>query len=397
MTFSNQIINLITIPYQTRVLGPVIYGKISIATSLMIYVQLVMDFGFLLSATEKVASNRDDNKYLNKLFTTVTITKTMLGVLAFCGIFFVCTVSNSLKTDRSLYLLYFLAFGINAFLPDFIYRGMEKMKSITIRTVIIKALFASTMLVFVRSSEDYYRLPILLGVGNLMAVLFSVWHINKQFNITFTMVGFSFIKKNVVDAFPFFVSRIASTFYQALNTVILGILYPGEAVIGFYGSADKLLAVAKSVSSPVADSIYPYMVRRKDYSLVKKVIIFTGPIIVLGAAFVFIKAEWVCVLLFGSEYIGTANILRCILPAMMVIFPTYLLCFPVLIPMGLSKYANMSNVLGAIIQVVLLAILLVFNNLNVYSICISSSISEVSVFLFRLFIVLKYRERMKLV
>ena len=66
MTFSNQLINLVTIPYQTRVLGPVVYGKISVAASLMVYVQLVMDFGFILSATEKVARNRNnaDSLYL---------------------------------------------------------------------------------------------------------------------------------------------------------------------------------------------------------------------------------------------------------------------------------------------------------------------------------------------
>ncbi len=395
MTFSSQLINLVTIPYQTRVLGPVLYGKISVAVSLMMYVQLIMDFGFLLSATEKAASNRKNTGYLCQLFTAVTAAKLVLGILVFFGLLLLTELSDVFRSDRTLYLLYFAAYFVNAFLPDFIYRGMEQMRSITLRTVVIKIIFASLMLLFVKREEDYLRLPVLLFIGNLAAVLFSFWHIKKQFGIRLSRLKWTVFYKNIVDTFPFFVSRIASTFYQALNTLVLGMRFSGQAAVGYYGSADKLLSLVKTASSPVADSIYPYMVRKKDYTLVKKIILISAPVIGICAVFVFLKAEWISVLLFGPDYAAVGNVLRCLLPAMIVIFPSYLITFPVLVPMGLVKYANLSNVFGAVLQMLMLAALFGLDRIDVYTICISSSISEVSVFLFRLFTVMKFRKRIR--
>ena len=62
LTFSSQLLNLITIPYQTRVFGPEIYGMVGFAISIMSYIQLVLDFGFILSGTESVSSHENNRE-----------------------------------------------------------------------------------------------------------------------------------------------------------------------------------------------------------------------------------------------------------------------------------------------------------------------------------------------
>ena len=395
MIFSNQLISLLTIPYQTRVLGPVIYGKTSVAVSLMMYVQLIMDFGFLLSATEKITRYKDDLAFKNRLFTAVTICKVCLGLLVAGAIYAVCTWIPSLRLDRDLYLLYFLAYSINALVPDFIYRGQEEMRTITFRTLFIRVFFASLMLIFVTEQSHYLRLPILLFLGNLLAVLFSFWHVQRRFGIHFVIPGHTFTKQTVLDSAPFFLSRIATTFYQALIGMILGVRFVGQAVVGYYGASDKILGLVKSVSSPVADSLYPHMVRTKDYSLIRKILLVTCPVILLCAVVAYFQAEWICVLMFGEEYRPAAGVLRCMVPAMMVVLPTYILSFPALAPIGLSRYANISNLIGCVTMLVLLGILYLCNYVNVFSLCIAGSIAEVSVLAFRAVIVWKFRDRMK--
>lgn len=106
---------------------------------------------------------------------------------------------------------------------------------------------------------------------------------------------------------------------------------------------------------------------------------------------VFILAEPICIWLFGTEYAEAGNVLRCLLPILLVILPTYILCFPVMVPLGLSKWANMSNVVGMIIQILGLSILIVIGKLNIYTLCILSSTTEVMVFLFRLIVVIFYK------
>ena len=82
------------------------------------------------------------------------------------------------------------------------------------------------------------------------------------------------------------------------------------------------------------------------------------------------------------------------MPAIVVIFPTYVLCFPMLVPMGLSSYANRSNVIGAIVQVVLVGGLFATGAFGAATLCIAASISEVSVFLYRFWAVWSHRKLM---
>ena len=48
-------------------------------------------------------------------------------------------------------------------------------------------------------------------------------------------------------------------------------------------------------------SLYPYMVKNRDFKLVRKILLIFEPLIFLFCAAVFIWAEPICVLLFGDR------------------------------------------------------------------------------------------------
>ena len=60
LTFSTQLFSFITVPYLSRILGPSVYGKVGIAQAYMAYVQIILDFGLILSATQKVVEFQDN-------------------------------------------------------------------------------------------------------------------------------------------------------------------------------------------------------------------------------------------------------------------------------------------------------------------------------------------------
>ncbi|WP_283109408.1 oligosaccharide flippase family protein [Thomasclavelia spiroformis] len=395
LTFSTQLLNLITIPYQTRILGPTIYGEIGFAVSLMAYVQLILDFGFILSATEYVAKNRSNKNKISEVFTVVTIYKIICGFALMFVVGWLFFVIKSLRGSFFVVMYYLIAYWINSLLPDYVYRGLESMKTITIRTLLVKIFFTIMTFIFLKKPSDYLVLPMFLIIGNLVSVLYSWYDIYKEYSVTFTKFTFYNFKNIIISSFPFFCSRIASTVYQATNMIILKYKYINSSIIGYYSSADKLVSLSKSFSSPIADSLYPYMIKNKDFKLIKKILILVMPIIIIAGFITFIYTEQICIFLFGIEFKNAANILRCLLPIMIIILPTYILCFPVLNPLNLSKYANYSNIFGAVIQLGILLVLLLTKNLNVYSLCIASSITEIAVFLYRLIIVLNRNRLLK--
>lgn len=156
-----------------------------------------------------------------------------------------------------------------------------------------------------------------------------------------------------------------------------------------------MITLSKMASSPIADSLYPYMLKNKNFKIVKKILMIFMPVITLGVILVGIFAEPLCVIAFGNEYAEAGNVLRLLLPIAWVILPTYIIAFPVMSPLGLVKYANRSNVIGMCIQICGLVIIKMLGILNVYTVCGLTSFTEVVVFVYRLLVVL-LRKKLRL-
>lgn len=164
---------------------------------------------------------------------------------------------------------------------------------------------------------------------------------------------------------------------------------------GYYSSADKIITTAKNGMSPISDSLYPYMTRHRDFSLVKKVLLILTPIITLGCAVVFIFARPLCIWFFGPEYAETAPVLRAMLPVVVVILPSYVLGFPTLSAMGLSQHANYSVVFGSLLHIVNLIILYISGHMNMVTLGILVSIAETAILLYRIVVIYRNRDRLK--
>lgn len=395
MTISTYILNLITIPYLTRVLGPTIYGQIGLAVGYMSYIQIVLDFGFILSATQLISERRRDYKFASQIITSVALIKVGLALFILFGFGILFHYGFFEKSTIYLLSIYLLAYLCAALLPDFFYRGIENMKAISIRTVLIKIIFTILIFIFVKNERDVIFVPISQLCGNMFALFYSYFDLRKHYNIQLVLPNIIYIGKLIKVSIPFFVSRFASTFYQALDIIVLGKIYGMSPVVGYYSSSDKLIALAKTASSPIADSLYPYMLKNRNFKLVKKMMFIIMPIITVGIIFVAIFAEPICVLLFGVKYRETGDILRLLLPIAWIVLPNYVVAFPIMSPLGLVKYTNISNVIGMFIQVGGLIMLWFMNRLNIYSICILTSITEVLVFLYRVSIVIIYYKKRK--
>jgi len=392
LQFSNYFFSFVTVPYQTRILGPIVYGRIGVACSVMAYFQLFMDFGFMLSATEDISKNRDDRDYINRKLTSITILKIFLVAISVLAMTGMCIFIPKFSDDPKLYISYLLAFAINSLMPDYLYRGIEKMTAVTVRTVCIKGFCTLLIFVFMRDSGDYLIVPLAQLAGNFFAVIATYIHVHKKLGYRFTKIKAGDLAKDLRRSAFFFVSRIAGTVYSATNVLILGFIDNVGVVTGYYTSADKVVTTAKNCLSPISDSLYPYMVKNKDFKLVKKVLLVTMPVILSGCLFVGFFAEKICVIVFGSEYAGAAPILIALLPLIAATLPSYIFGFPVLGAMGLSKFANTSILVGTIIHLIGWAVLYFTGNLEVMTLACLTSVSEISILIFRIAIVYKNRK-----
>ena len=129
--------------------------------------------------------------------------------------------------------------------------------------------------------------------------------------------------------------------------------------------------------------------------MVRRVLLTLEPIIILGCVIVFIWAKPLCAWIFGAEYAPAAPVLRAMLPVVAVILPSYILGFPTLGAMGLSRYANYSVVFGSCLHIVNLAVLYFIGRLSMVTLGALASIAETAILLFRIVVILRHRDQLK--
>jgi PST family polysaccharide transporter len=260
------------------------------------------------------------------------------------------------------------------------------MSIITYRTIIAKAIYTMLIFVIVKTPDEYLYIPIITSVGNLFVVIWTWLVITKNLQIKYRIVSFSNTIQAMKESSVFFLSRIASTAYGASNAFILGFICSSAALANF-GAANTLISSARVMFSPIADSLYPYMVNKKNYKLVKMLLFILSPLILIGTIVLFIFAEPIVVLICGSEFSEAVPIFRAMLPIIPITLPLYLLGFPVLGAMGKMKEANMSVVYAAIFHMVGLGVLFAIGSLNFISVAILTCGSEAIVLTLRIFYV----------
>ena len=82
------------------------------------------------------------------------------------------------------------------------------------------------------------------------------------------------------------------------------------------------------------------------------------------------------------------------LPVGVVIFPSYVLGFPMMTAMGISKHANYSTIFGSVFHLALLGVLFAVGQINMMTLAISVSATETVILLYRMVVIYKNRHLM---
>lgn len=393
LQFSNMALGLLTQGYQMRVLGIDRIGVLGAAQYATNFFQILIDFGFIYSATAKVSRFREDKNVLNKVLTCVILSKALFMALSFLILFAFIAPSLPDMSQVLVYAFYLISVCTYALLPDFMYRGLEQMTTITIRAVAIKFFATMMIFLFVRQPEDYYMVPLFTAIGNIGAIVFVYWHLFTRVKVRFCPVTWREVWTELKDSSQFFLSKVAGSINSNLNGILLGAL-AGSTATGLYTNADKVIGAARSGMSPIADSLYPHMMKHRNFGLIKKAMLIVYPIILAGCAIVFVFAEPLLVFWLGEEGSQVVLPLRLLIPVAVFCFPNYVLGYPTMGAMGLAKYANISVVFGTFVYLAGAALCWFTWGIGLISLCVLTSVTEGSILAFRLVVIVKNRKLM---
>ena len=388
-------LSFITFPYLTRIFGPEKMGIIGIVIAIGLYGQVVVDFGFSISATALVGRAKDDRKEVSKILSSITAIRT--GLFMLCLIF-VVAIGSQITFYKSNFLfatILIVSQMVDGMIPDFVYRGLEKMAGITTRVTIIKILTTFFIFLLIKNANHLLLYALITLGGAVLSVLISYFDIYRTFKIGFVKTKIKETAIILKYSMKFFVSRVAATSLSSLLPIIMA-KQNTKADVGYFTTSQKLLSSGQSILSPISDSMYPYLIKHRDFKLVNKILSITMPIILIFCTFVAAFNVKFSILLFGKEFAKSGPALAWMMPTAILTLPNYIFGFPVLSMINKEKHANYAVVYSSLLSVAVLGIMWSFNVISPTTVAILISASTIFEFTYRMSVFFVYNKQEKL-
>ena len=379
----------ITLPYLTRVLTKDTYGTVTYVKTVMTYMQIFVDFGFVLSGTKDIVKNIKNKEKLNIIIGDTLLARTILGLFGFIIVFVLSILLPILRENILYTMLSYIAIFGSIYLLDYVFRGYERMHVIAIRFVLMKVISTLFTFILIKNDGQLLLIPILDIISTGIAILLVLYEAKKMdIHMKISKLSNVFIK--IKESFVYFISSAAATSFNALSTIIIGI-YLSKTEVANWGLCMQVIGTIQACYTPITDAIYPEMIKNRNINLIKKIIKIFTPIIGIGCIIAYFLTPFGINLLGGEKYIEVVPIFRILIPCLFIGFFGMLLGWPVLGAIEKQKEVTKSTVFSVLINISLIALLIITNNFTLVNIAIVRITADLSLFLFRVYYYRKYK------
>ena len=354
LTVANYLFPLITYPYVSRVLGVANIGVCNFVDSVVNYFIMFSMMGITTVGVREIAASRSDRSRQDSVFSSLlslnAATSLVSAALLVASIFLV----PALYAHKELMGIGVVRLLANFLCMEWLFKGVEDFRYITLRTVLIRLLYVVAVFVFVRKPEDYgiyYLLLCLTVVGNaLVNVLYS-----RRF-VSFTFRNLSL--RGVAG--PFFLIglyTVMASMYTSFNVTYLGFTSTDEQV-GYYASATKIFGMIIALFTAFTAIMLPRLsavvsegreeeFRRIVLKVLRVLFCLGVPTVLLMEA----EAADIIRIISGNGYEGAVTPMRIISPLILVIGMEQVYVLQTMLPKKYDREVLVNSVIGAVVGV----------------------------------------------
>jgi PST family polysaccharide transporter len=202
---------------------------------------LLVNYGFDLSASREIAQVRDDNSKLNEVFWSVLWTKSFLFLVSTLMFAVALTTIPQLRANLQVFMAsYLVLMGYVAF-PTWLFQGMENLGMTAILNFIVKLAFTVGIFAFLKDRNQYIVVPLLSSGGQILAGGLAAVYATRKLVPDFKGPKISKIIGELKQGWTVFISTVFINFYTASNTVILG-FFAAQEDVGYFTGGLKILS-----------------------------------------------------------------------------------------------------------------------------------------------------------
>nr|CAA87698.1 wzx [Yersinia enterocolitica] len=358
---SNYIIPLLTLPYLTRVLGVEGFGVYSLTLSLAQYFVILIDFGFNLSASKKIAEHQDDPEYISKIFFETLISKSILCLVSIVIVVLLLATNSHAVIQRELIYTVLMLIG-TTLMPVWFFQGIEKLSIVTNLMIVAKLSMLPLFFIFVDNDADvkYRRNDSIINQpsGWIIAIIY-IYRKKLVRVVDFSNLRVSYTLK---DSFPIFCATLSISLYTMSTTIIIGI-FSNVYEVSIFTAADRVKGAILGVFLVLGNAFYPrinsLLVNKKEeaYALIKKIFYWQGALCIIITIFVIAFSKLITRIMFGHEYSEVSTLLILFSPVYLLVIQSTVLGNYILLPHGHKTSYTILPMVSAVIHIPLCAYL----------------------------------------
>lgn len=356
LTTANLLFPLITFPYVSRVLGVTNVGIVNFVDSIINYLVVFSMMGIGIVGIREVAKCKNNTEKLNSICNSLFWLNTLSTTVTLVILLIATLVVNQLRSHWDMMMIGALKLMFNYLLIEWLYKGLEEFRYITIRTVFVKIIYVASVFLFVQSENDYlicyFLMTMMIVVNAIINLAYSRYYIRIRFK---DIHLFAYLK-------PFLtlgIYNLLTSMYTSFNVIYLGFAC-GEEQVGYYSTASKLYKVFIALFTAFTGVMLPRMssllsegnndeFRRLLNKSVNILLCVSIPLIV----FSIIYAPVIVELIAGKGYEGAIIPMRIMMPLLLIIGYEQILIIQTLMPLKKDNAILTNSIIGAFVGLIL--------------------------------------------
>ena len=362
LTLSSVIFPFISFRYVSKILTPVGTGKVSFATSVISYYWIIACLGVPTYGIRAVAKARDNKEELTRTVHELFFISMIMTAIAYALLAVSLAIVPRFQEDKLLYVIISAEMLLYTIGVEWLYKGLEQYTYITVQSLIFKVLAIILMFLLIHDKSDYniYGALTIFAAG----ASYILYFINAHKYISMKPVGGYDLMRHMKPVMIFFAMSCATTIYTHLDAVMLGFI-SGDAAVGYYNAAVKIKGIMVSLVTSLGAVLLPrasYYISTNQFEEFKRIgrkalnFVFLAAIPIMVYFILFAEPG----ILFISDQAYTPGIpaMRIIMPTILFIGLTNILGIQMLVPLGNEKYVLYSEIAGAVVDIIINALLI---------------------------------------
>ncbi len=349
LQLGNYLLPLILVPYLVRVLGLEVFGTWTFAMAMVIIARTCVSYGFDLTATRKVAVNRDCPDKLSELYQAVVAVRLMIW-FSCCAALLV----GALLVDYDSEVTALVGTGMLILLgeilfPVWLYQGAETMAMITKIKLASKTANVILVLWFVNGPEDVLLVPLLEAATSMAAGVIALIVAIQRFSLRWTPLRRGRIGSEIREGAAVFLALGSGHAYTTVNVIIVGVV-AGPVAVAQFAIAEKIYSAVRGLLGPVVQGLFPGMAIQFERSRVEfrattlRMALRIAGVLAVVAVVVVATADWLVLLVAGTRDEVAVEILRILGFAMVFALGSFL--GPMLVVQGRNRMLMRITMVG---------------------------------------------------